>query len=49
LKYSDVKANITVNENITEAVLELKKYPEKYAIAIPNYTALTETQKELEK
>ena len=49
LKYSDIKANITVNENITESVLELKKYPERYVIAIPNYTALTETQKELEK
>ena len=49
LKYSEIKANVIVNENIAEAVSELKKYPEKYAIAIPNYTALTETQKELEK
>lgn len=48
LKYSEVKANVVVFEKISEAVAELKKYDAKYTIAIPNYTALSETQKELE-
>lgn len=49
LKYSEVNANVVVFENISEAVVKLKSYSEKYAIAIPNYTALVETQSELEK
>ena len=49
LKYSEVNANVVVFENISEAVVKLKSYSEKYAIAIPNYTALVETQRELEK
>ena len=49
LKYSEVEANIVVYEDISEAVTKLKNYTEKYAIAIPNYTALVETQRELEK
>ena len=48
LKYADIKANVVVYENIKEAVAELKKYKEHYSLAIPNYTALVETQKELE-
>ncbi|AME09448.1 MULTISPECIES: Mur ligase family protein [Gemella] len=48
LKYSEINANIVVLENIKEAVARLKKYSEKYSIVIPNYTALIETQKELE-
>ena len=49
LKYCGVNANVVVNEAIPEAVAKLKSYNEKYAIAIPNYTALVETQRELEK
>ena len=49
LKYSEVKANVEVYEDISEAVNKLKSYTEKYSIAIPNYTALVETQRELEK
>ena len=49
LKYSEVEANIVVYEEISEAVVKLKEYTEKYAIAIPNYTALAETQRELER
>ena len=49
LKYTGIGANIVVLESIPEAVDKLKSYNEKYAIAIPNYTALVETQKELEK
>ncbi|MGX7111462.1 MurT ligase domain-containing protein [Gemella cuniculi] len=48
LKYSEVDANVIVLESINHAVSALKKYEEKYAIVIPNYTALAETQKELE-
>ena len=49
LKYTGIGANIVVLESIPEAVDKLKSYNEKYAIAIPNYTALVETQRELEK
>ena len=49
LKYSEVKANVEVYEDVSEAVNKLKSYTEKYSIAIPNYTALVETQRELEK
>ena len=49
LKYCGINANVVVNEDIPEAVAKLKSYNEKYAIAIPNYTALVETQRELEK
>ena len=49
LKYTGIEANIVVLESIPEAVDKLKSYNEKYAIAIPNYTALVETQRELEK
>ena len=49
LKYTGIEANIVVFESIPEAVDKLKSYNEKYAIAIPNYTALVETQRELEK
>ena len=49
LKYTGINANVVVLESISEAVEKLKSYKEKYAIAIPNYTALVETQKELEK
>lgn len=48
LKYTDINVNIIVNENIREAVEKLKTFNETYNIAIPNYTALIETQKELE-
>ncbi|MBF0710184.1 MULTISPECIES: MurT ligase domain-containing protein [unclassified Gemella] len=48
LKYADIKANVFVNENITEAVAKLKTFDQEYNIVIPNYTALVETQKELE-
>lgn len=48
LKYTDIEANIVVNENIKEAVYYLKKLKGTYNIVIPNYTALIETQKELE-
>lgn len=48
LKYTDIDVNIIVNENIKEAVEKLKTFNETYNIAIPNYTALVETQKELE-
>ena len=49
LKYTGINANVVVLESISEAVEKLKSYKEKYAIAIPNYTALVETQRELEK
>lgn len=48
LKYTDISANVVVLENIKDAVKKIKDYKEKYIIAIPNYTALVETQKELE-
>lgn len=48
LKYTDIQADIIVIENIKEAAQKIKSYKEKYIIAIPNYTALVETQKELE-
>lgn len=49
LKYTNVCANVEVIDTISEAVAKLKTFDEKYAIVIPNYTALIETQKELEK
>ncbi|MBF0714391.1 Mur ligase family protein [Gemella sp. GH3] len=48
LKYADIKANIIVNENIKKAVSKLKVLKGNYNVVIPNYTALIETQKELE-
>ena len=47
LKYCGINANVVVNEDIPEAVAKLKSYNEKYAIAIPNYTALVETQRRI--
>ena len=48
IKYSDVNANVVVKKEIKDAVKQLKNYQEKYALVIPNYTALIATQKELE-
>ena len=48
IKYSDVNANVVVRKEIKDAVKQLKNYQEKYALVIPNYTALIATQKELE-
>ena len=48
IKYSDIKANVIVKKEIKDAVKQLKSYQEKYALVIPNYTALIATQKELE-
>ena len=48
IKYSDVNANVVVRKEIKDAVKQLKNYQEKYALVIPNYTALITTQKELE-
>lgn len=48
LKYIDTKANIFIEYGIKEAVEKLKSFNEQYSVVIPNYTALVETQKELE-
>lgn len=48
IKYADIQAEVFVDENIKNAVAKLKTFSEEYNIAIPNYTALVETQKELE-
>lgn len=48
LKYADIKSNILVEENIKLAVEKLISLNGEYNIVIPNYTALVETQKELE-
>ena len=37
-----------IKKEIKDAVKQLKSYQEKYALVIPNYTALIATQKELE-
>lgn len=49
LKYTNINADIYVDENIKNAVNKLKTFNEKYNIVIPNYTALIETQNELER
>ncbi|MBU0278349.1 MULTISPECIES: MurT ligase domain-containing protein [unclassified Gemella] len=48
IKYADIKTEIFVEENIKLAVKKLKNLNSEYNIVIPNYTALVETQKELE-
>lgn len=49
LKYVDLKdVSIIVEENIAKAVDNLVSLEEEYSIAIPNYTALVETQKAIE-
>lgn len=48
LKYADIDSKIFLENNIKKAVKIFKNIVGEYNIAIANYTALAETQKELE-